>query len=163
MQNYVNLLRDEGLKRGTIEKIIKIIRSSLEHAIDLELITNNVAAKTKLPKGDKEELTVWNEQEVQLFLKAAQDSRYSIVFRMALVTGMSQVELLGLRWKDVDLEKGHLTFSQTLSHDGNKFLLGGKTKSSLRKILLPVSSIAKLKKHRAVVLKEKVRSINTTI
>lgn len=105
MQNYVNLLRGEGLKRGTIEKITKIIRNSLEHAIDLGLITKNVAAKTKLPKADKEELTVWNEQEVQLFLKDAQDSRYSIVFHMALATGMRQRKLLGLRWKDVDLEK----------------------------------------------------------
>ncbi|MGE7975550.1 tyrosine-type recombinase/integrase [Bacillus cereus] len=156
MQNYVNSLRDDGLKRGIIEKVIKIIRNSLEHAIDLELITKNVAAKTKLPKGDKDELTVWNEQEVKLFLKAAQDSRYAIVFHMALVTGMRQGELLGLRWKDVDLEKGHLTISQTLSHDGKTFLLGGKTKSSLRKILLPASTIAKLKKHRAVVLKEKL-------
>lgn len=156
MQNYVNSLRDEGLKRGTIEKIIKIIRNSLEHAIDLELITKNVAAKTKLPKGDKEELIVWNEHEVQSFLKAVQDSRYSIVFHIALVTGMRQGELLGLRWKDVDLEKGHLAISQTLSHDGKTFLLGGKTKSSLRKILLPASTIAKLKKHRAVVLKEKL-------
>ncbi|PGE14999.1 site-specific integrase [Bacillus toyonensis] len=156
MQNYVNSLRDDGLKRGTIEKIIKLIRNSLEHAIDLELIPKNVAAKTKLPKSDKEELTVWNEREVQLFLKVAHDSRHSIVFHMALVTGMRQGELLGLRWKDVDLEKGHLTISQTLSHDGKTFLLGGKTKSSLRKILLPASTVAKLKKHRAVVLKEKL-------
>nr|WP_257145368.1 DNA integration/recombination/inversion protein [Bacillus thuringiensis] len=51
----------------------------------MELITKNVAAKTKLPKADKEELTVWNEQEVQLFLKAAQDSGHSIVFHMALL------------------------------------------------------------------------------
>ncbi|PGP44881.1 hypothetical protein COC57_10325 [Bacillus thuringiensis] len=79
MQNYVNSLRDEGLKRGTIEKIIKIIRNSIEHAIDLELKSKNVAAKTKLPKGDKEELNVWNEQEVQLFLKAAKDSRAGIL------------------------------------------------------------------------------------
>lgn len=35
-------------------------------------------------------------------------------------------------------------------------MLGGKTKSSLRKILLPESSVAKLKKHRAFVLKEKL-------
>ena len=156
MQNYVNSLRDEGLKQGTIEKIIKLIRNSLEHAIDLELIPKNVTAKTKLPKSDKEELTVWNEQEVQLFLNAVQDSRYSIVFHMALVTGMRQGELLGMRWKDVDLEKGHLTISQTLSHGGKTFLLGGKTKSSLRKILLPASTVAKLKKHRAFVLKEKL-------
>ncbi len=156
MQNYINSLRDEDLKRGTIEKIIKIIRNSLEHAIDLELISKNVADKTKLPNGDKEELTVWNEYEVRLFLKDAQDSSYSIVFHMALVTGMRQGELLGLRWKGVDLEKGHLVISQTLSHDGNTFLLGGKTKASLTKILLPSSTVAKLKKHRAVVLKEKL-------
>lgn len=92
---------------------------------------------------------------MQLFLNAAQD-RYSSVFHMALVTGMRQGELLGLRWKDVDLEKGHLIISQTLSHDGKTFLLGGKTKSSLRKILSPTSTIAKLKKHRAAVLKEKL-------
>ncbi|HFJ9515281.1 TPA: DNA integration/recombination/inversion protein [Bacillus tropicus] len=59
MQNYVNSLRDESLKRGTIEKKIKVIRNFLEHAIDLELITKNVAAKTKLSKVDKEELVVW--------------------------------------------------------------------------------------------------------
>ena len=63
---------------------------------------------------------------------------------MALVTGMRQGELLGLRWKDVDLEKGHLTISQTLSRR-KAFLLGGKTKSSLRKILLPSSTVVKLK------------------
>ncbi|PFK30762.1 integrase [Bacillus cereus] len=63
---------------------------------------------------------------------------------MALVTGIRQGELLGLRWKDVDLEKGHLTISQTLNRDGKTFLLGGKTQSSLRKILLPVSRVAKL-------------------
>ncbi|WBO70264.1 integrase (plasmid) [Bacillus cereus] len=61
-----------------------------------------------------------------------------------------------MRWKDVDLKKVQLTISQTLSHDGKTFLLGGKTKSSLRKILLPASTVAKLKKHRAVVLKEKL-------
>lgn len=75
---------------------------------------------------------------------------------MTFVTGMRQGELLGLLWKDADLEKGHLTISQTLSHDGKTFLLGGKMKSSLRKKLLPVSTIAKLKKHRTVVLKEKL-------
>ncbi|EOQ22264.1 hypothetical protein KQ1_05841 [Bacillus cereus BAG3O-1] len=35
-------------------------------------------------------------------------------------------------------------------------MVRGKTKSSLRKILLPVSTVAKLKKNRAIVLKEKL-------
>lgn len=44
-------MRDEGLRRGTIEKIIKVIRNSHEHAIDLELISKNVV----------NEFIVWNE------------------------------------------------------------------------------------------------------
>lgn len=40
--------------------------------------------------------------------------------------------------------------------DGKTFLLGGKTKLSFKKILLPASTIAKLKKYRAVVLEEKL-------
>ncbi|WP_050457806.1 integrase [Bacillus sp. H1m] len=56
---------------------------------------------------------------------------------------------------DIDLEKEHLPISQTVSRDVKTFLLGGKTKSSLREILLPVSTVAKVKKHRAVILKNK--------
>lgn len=97
---------------------------------------------------------MWNVHEVKLFLKAAQNSRYSIILHMDIVTEIRQGELLGVRWKDVDLEKGHLTISQTLSHDGKMFLLGGKTKSSLRKILLSASTVAKLRKYRAFVLKD---------
>lgn len=40
--------------------------------------------------------------------------------------------------------------------EGKTFLVERKTKSSFRKILLSASTIAKLKKHRAVVLKEKL-------
>lgn len=45
---------------------------------------------------------------------------------MALVTRIRKAELLELRWKDDDLEKGHLTISQTLSHNEKTFLFGGK-------------------------------------
>lgn len=126
-----------GVKERDNREDIQNYSIPLKNAKDLELITKNVTAKTRLPKGDKGELTGWNEQEVNLFLKAAQDNGYSIFFHMVLVIVMRQGKLLALRWKDVDLEKGHLTISQTLSHDEKMFLAEGKTKSSLRKILLP--------------------------
>ncbi len=75
---------------------------------------------------------------------------------MALVNGMRQGELLGLRWKDVDLDKGHLTISRTLSHDGRTFLLGGKTKIKFKKDTIAYINSSKAKKHRAVILKEKL-------
>ncbi|MCH4568229.1 N-terminal phage integrase SAM-like domain-containing protein [Bacillus sp. ES1-5] len=48
MQNYVNSLQEEELKRGTIEKIIKIIRNFLEHDIDLEFITKKCCSENEV-------------------------------------------------------------------------------------------------------------------
>ncbi|MBK5443248.1 hypothetical protein [Peribacillus sp. TH24] len=45
-----------------------------------------------------------------------------IVFYIAL--RMRQGEIHGLRWKDIDLNKGLLNIKQTLSHDGKTFLNG---------------------------------------
>lgn len=86
-------------------------------------------------------MNVWDEEEVNRFLKVAKEDPVYIVFYLALTTGMRQGEILGLRWKDIYLEKGLLNIKQTLSHDGKTFLSGAKTKSSLRTINLPLSSI----------------------
>jgi len=70
---------------------------------------------------------------------------------------MRRGEILGLRWKDVDFDKGILYVRQTLSKDGKKFLSGAKTDSSVRSIKLSNETIAVLKKHKARVAKEKLK------
>jgi integrase len=68
-----------------------------------------------------------------------------LFFYLALTTGMRQGEILGLRWKDIDLDKRQLNIKQTLSHDGKSFLSGAKTKTSLRTVHLSESIIRVLK------------------
>src|SRR3954451_10695039 len=102
LQNYANELTSEGLASKTVKKIFEIIRNSLEHAKDLEIISKNVASKVKLPKQNKKEMQVWNEEEILRFLKIAQDDRYFMAFYIAVTTGMRQGEILGLRWQDID-------------------------------------------------------------
>ncbi len=69
---------------------------------------------------------------------------------------MRQGEILGLRWKDVDLDKGLIHIMQTLSHDGKEFISGAKTKSSLRTINLSETTIRMLKGRKLTVSKEKL-------
>nr|WP_053348840.1 site-specific integrase [Peribacillus butanolivorans] len=101
-------------------------------------------------------MNVWDEEEVNRFLKVAKEDPVYIVFYLALTTGMRQGEILGLRWKDINLEKGLLNIKQTLSHDGKTFLSGAKTKSSLRTINLSLSSIKVLITRKLTVSKEKL-------
>ncbi len=121
----------------------------------------NCASKVKLPKGAKKEMLVWNELEIKRFLEFAKENRYYIAFELALLTGMRQGEILGLRWKDINLDKGYLVINQTLSHDGKTFLVCGKTKSSRRNIQHPNSTIDGLKRHKIIVNKEKENDIYT--
>lgn len=156
IQSFINNMCEEGLSSSTVKKVYEIIRNSLEHAVDFELIPKNVASKVKLPKANKKEMNVWDEKEVNKFLKVAKADPAYIVFYLALTTGMRQGEILGLRWKDVDFEKGLINIKQTLSHDGKIFISGAKTKSSLRTINLPLSAIIVLKARKLTVSKEKL-------
>ncbi|WP_242272077.1 site-specific integrase [Bacillus cereus group sp. BfR-BA-01310] len=154
IQSFTNNLNKEGLSSSTIKKVYEIVRNWLEYAADFELIPKNVAAKVKLPKANKKEMAVWNGEEVNQFLKIAKEDPVYIVFHLALTTGMRQGEILGLRWKDVDFEKGLIHIRQTLSHGGKEFIRGAKTKSSLRTINLSEATVRVLKGRKLTVSKE---------
>jgi len=144
IQKFINNLSEQGLASATVKKIFEIIKNSLEHAVDFELVMKNAARKVKLPKMDRKEIEVWSENEINKFLNTAEGDPFYMVFHLALTTGMRQGEILGLRWKDVDLDKGKLSIKQTLSHDGKFFISGAKTKASLRTIPLPEATIKRL-------------------
>ncbi|UII57063.1 site-specific integrase [Cytobacillus spongiae] len=157
LQNYIYSLKEDGLASATIKKIYNIIRNSLEHAKTLELLAKNPATNIQLPKIEKTEMTVWNVEESKAFLHIAREDRLYVAFHLAITTGMRQGEILGLRWKYVDLEKGVIRICQTLSHDGKEFLVGAKTASSVRSIKLPDETIVLLRKHKAVIARERLQ------
>jgi integrase len=156
IQSFIDSLKEEGLSNSTIKKYLEIIRNSLEHAVDFNLIPTNPAIKVKLPKSNKKEMTVWNREETNQFLDKAKEDPCFIVFQLALSTGMRQGEILGLRWKDINLEKGILFIKQTLSQDGKTFISGAKTKSSIRAINLSGSTLKHLRERRVEIAKEKL-------
>jgi integrase len=106
-----------GYSYKTIKKCHEIIGTCLEKALDDDLILKNHAKKATLPKHVKKELVVWNQEEINQFLKHAEGNPLYPLFLLALNSGCRQGELLGLRWKDLDFEKNTLSVRQVLSHD----------------------------------------------
>lgn len=51
-------------------------------------------------------------EELVRLLDAAKEYKYYLVIRLLALTGMRLGEVLGLRWQDVDLERGVLTVRQ---------------------------------------------------
>jgi integrase len=165
IDNFINRLHtfeyDKESKKtysaATIRKVYNIICSSLDYAVDKGLIVKNVAKGATLPKDEEKEMLVWDKEQVNRFLRLIKDERLFTLFYLALMTGMRQGELLGLRWKDIDLENHSLSVKQVLSHNGKEFHTGAKTKAGNRTITLSEDTVLKLKRHRKIQLEEKIQ------
>jgi len=90
-------------------------------------------------------------ENVHIFLNAAHDTPYYVPFYTALYTGLRRSELLGLRWRDVDLDLATLSVVQTLHHVPKKGYIfkEPKTKRSRRLVDLSPSLALLLRGHRA--------------
>ena len=87
---------------------------------------------------------------VHRLLEAAKGTVYYTIFHLAVHTGLRRSELLGLRWKNIDLDMLTLSVVQVLLRlkGGQTLLQEPKTTKSLRQIALTPSSAQVLREHR---------------
>jgi integrase len=99
------------------------------------------------PKQRRREVQVWDEEQVRVFLgEAKRSSPYYPLYLAAILTGMRQGELCGLRWKDVDLALGVASVRQTFTRLGRQQLFKEpKTAAARRAIALPSSVVQALR------------------
>jgi integrase len=105
-----------GLSPQTRRHIHRILRTALSRAVEQQVIVRNPADafKKRLPKIERRTLmTLTAEQSVRL-LEAIAHSRVYWPVLLALSTGMRRGEVLAVRWKNVDLERGTLRVMESL-------------------------------------------------
>src|SRR5207249_1308683 len=91
------------------------ISQALDLAVGNGWVARNVADSVKAPKWNRKEIECWNGDEAQRFLAVASESTYGRPFWVLCLTkGLRRGELLGLRWEDIDLDKGTLQIRRTL-------------------------------------------------
>ena len=87
--------------------------------------------------------------ELQRFLIQAQAEGYYELFLLDLATGLRRGEPLALQWDDLDFETGVLTVSKQVSLVRGKIVMSvPKTKSSIRKLVLPPAVVQVLREYR---------------
>src|SRR5690606_7370402 len=109
------------------------------------------------PSGS--EIKVWTDNEVIQFLQEARGSKFYPAFYLAITTGMRIGELLGLKWSDVDLERGVISIRRTLQRtsEGLRLVEQTKTAQSRRLISISPSAVEVLKKYRIKQKEEMIR------
>src|SRR5438045_7179081 len=106
------------------------------------------------PRQEQPKIHPLTPEQAQILLHKVKGHPLEVLLTLTLATGMRKGEILGLRWADVDLEKGMLHVSHTLNYmAGYGFVEGEpKTQGSKRMILLPQFVVDGLRRHRAAQL-----------
>lgn len=151
-QAFVKHLVDEGLSERYIEYCFTVVKSALKQAVKWEILQKNPFQYVEVPRPRrKKEHATWSIEEINRFLHYAKFDNpiYYYIFMLALHTGMRRGELLGLKWSNVDLERGIISVSETLVYDGEGFRFSGvKTSSSRRTISIDIKDCDELRKYR---------------
>lgn len=137
------------LSPRSVRYIHMICHAALEQAKKEGKIISNPADAVKLPADTKKDVKFFDTEQVKTFLAEANETHHFAAYFLALNTGMRRGELLGLRWKDVNLKQGYITITQSLVRSGGKLVFQPpKTKLSNRTIGISSQVVESLKFHR---------------
>jgi integrase len=139
-----------GTGARTQEMCYMRISQMLDHAVKLDLIPRNVAKQVQPPRVPKREMQTWNAEQARRFLAVAAECSYGPLWLVYRGTGMRRGEALGLRWKDVDFERGTLSVCQTVGmvRGTPKTKPMPKNDSSRRTIAVDTAVMEALREHR---------------
>ena len=142
----------EGLSDRTVRMCHATCRSALEKAVQEGLIRVNPAVGCKIPPKKAREMQVLTREELQRFLIQAKAEGYYELFLLDLATGLRRGELMALQWDDLNFKTGVLNVNkQVYDVRGELQLSTPKTKSSIRKIVLPPAVVEVLREYRETV------------
>ena len=139
----------KGLSAKTVRNIHQIISSALKLAADQRLIARNPADGCALPKVERREMQTLPAAQLASFLREVKESGVFALYYIDLTTGLRRGELLGLKWEDVDLEKGELRVRRQIGRVGGEVLeMPLKTKNAYRTLSLAADAIDVLKEQK---------------
>ena len=119
----------------------------------MKLLLHNPVRDATPPRVTSKRFDHWSAQEAARFLDAAQHDSLSPLWDLLLREGMRRGEALGLRWQDVNWQRGTVHIQQTVVPDKSNrgaALIQSRTKTAAgsRSVRLSSESLAALKAHR---------------
>jgi integrase len=138
----------EGLAVETVRHLHKVIRAALNQAEREDLVVKNVCRQVRPPRKQRYEINPLSPNEARRLRETLRGHPDEALHVLALSTGMRQGEILGLRWRDCNLDSGYISVNRSLVFVRNDWHLEEtKTSSSRRRIHLALDAIETLRTH----------------
>lgn len=157
IQHYLNSRLAAGLSPQSVSHHLACLRAALGQAVRWRMIARNEATFVTPPHISRPDRTPLSLDQARTFLTHIEGSPWAAIYTLALGCGMRQSEILGLRWRHVDLAAGEIHVDKVLVWlKGTPYLDDPKNISSRRAVTLPGFALTALKARQATQRLERV-------
>ncbi len=153
VQAQYDAWRGAGLSARQIRGCHLRLSQALDYAVSRNVVYANVCRNTTPPRLEPKKPDVWEGDEVKRFIRIAANEPLAPLWHLLVLEGMRRGEALGLRWKDLNWERGTAHVVQTVAPDktnrGAPIIQNRtKTRAASRSVKLTGETLALLKDHR---------------
>lgn len=146
------------LSPGTVAGAHRVLRAMLRAAQQADLVRVNVASVAGGPKGVDPTHDFLTIEEVGMVVAAFDGSRASAAVALGLL-GLRRGEIGGLRWSDVNLDRGLVTIRESIVAVGGSSVRGTpKRRSSFRTITVDDALLDALRRWKVTQLEQRLKA-----
>lgn len=168
VQDWVNNLSQHSpitgkpLSPKTVKNIFNNLNAAMKKAVDSDMIRKNPCNGVELPKCQKYQGQVYDEEDVKKLMSACEGTEMEIPVTLAVTLGLRRGELLALKWSKIDFEKLTITIDENLVetsksiNNSRVITKDPKTTNGIRTIKITDMLANRLKKHKVECSKNKL-------
>lgn len=149
---FTSVYSDKPLAAKTLVHYHRLLNSLFEKAVKWNVMFDNPCRHVEAPKLVRHEAKFLDEEQTRQLLTELETApyQYRVMVNMLLFTGARRGEICGLRWSDIDFEKGtvHIKNNSLYLPDYGMYEDTPKTESSVRTINVPEEVVELLREHR---------------
>lgn len=136
---WQNIILNKGYKPTYARSINHQLVAIFNHAERFYNLNNNPVKKTvAIGSKNATDMNFWTKQEFDKFINVIEEDDLYLQFNMLFYTGIRIGELIAIKLKDVDFDRGHVSINESAQYQNGKYIFSKpKTESSNRIVTLP--------------------------